>query len=95
LPQRGRKCAARQADLEELEKSAAAEYEQDPEAVDEVAEDLRNALRGKVAYELQHATVWDLQWSAAGFPTIMDARILANDLRSPRGVTVCLRSERE
>jgi hypothetical protein len=32
-----------------------------------------------VIYELEPETVWKLQWSAAGLPTIMDVQILAGD----------------
>ena len=75
MPQ-SRKRAAPQAELEE---SAAASYEHDPEAVDEVAAELCDAIRDMVAYVLQPSTVWELRWSLAGFPTIMDIQVLAAD----------------
>ena len=71
---RSRKRAARQAELGEVEESAAATYERDPEAADEVAAELCDAIRDVVAYVLQPSTVtvWELCWSSAGSPTIMD-----------------------
>jgi methylaspartate ammonia-lyase len=47
---RSRKRAARQAELGEVEESAAATYERDPEAADEVAAELCDAIRDVVAY---------------------------------------------
>ena len=60
-----------------MEESAAATYEHDPEAADEVAAELCNAIRDMVAYVLQPSTVWELCWSSAGFPAIMDVQVLA------------------
>ena len=68
-----------QAELEDVEESAAATYEHDPEAADEVAAELCDAIRDMVAYVLQPSTVWELCWSSAGFPTIMDVQVLAAD----------------
>ena len=76
---RSRKRAARQAELGEVEESAAATYERDPEAADEVAAELCDAIRDVVAYVLQPSTVWGLCWSSAGSPTIMDVQVLAAD----------------
>ena len=76
---RSRKRAARQAELGEVEESAAATYERDPEAADEVAAELCDAIRDVVAYVLQPSTVWELCWSSAGSPTIMDVQVLAAD----------------
>jgi hypothetical protein len=62
-----------------MEESEAAVYEHDPDAGDEVAAELCDALRDMVAFVLQPTTVWELRWSAAGFPTIMDVQVLATD----------------
>jgi hypothetical protein len=61
MPQ-SRKRAARQAalGLGEVEESEAAVYEHDPDAADEVAADLCDALRDMVAFVLQPSTVWEL-----------------------------------
>ena len=77
---RSRKRAARQAELGEVEESAAATYERDPEAADEVAAELCDAIRDVVAYVCAAALqVWELCWSSAGSPTIMDVQVLAAD----------------
>ena len=68
-----------QAELEDVEESAAATYEHDPEAADEVAAELCDAIRDMVAYVLQPSTVWELCWSLAGSSTIMDVQVLAAD----------------
>ncbi len=54
-------------------------YEHDPDAADEVAAELCDALRDMAAFVLQPSTVRELRWSAAGFPTIMDIQVLAID----------------
>lgn len=79
MSSRSRKRAARQAELGEVEESEVAVYTHDPEAAEEVAVELCEALRDMVAFVLQPATVWELQWSVAGFPTIMDLGVLARD----------------
>ena len=53
--------------------------EHDPEAADEVAAELCDAIRDMVAYVLQPSTVWELCWSLAGSSTIMDVQVLAAD----------------
>jgi hypothetical protein len=40
-------------------------YTHDPAEADEAAENLREAIRDRVAYELELATVWKLQWCTA------------------------------
>ena len=79
MSSRSRKRAARQAELGEVEESEVAVYTHDPEAAEEVAVELCEALRDMVAFVLQPATVWELQWSVAGFPTIMDLGVLSRD----------------
>ena len=69
----------RQAAEGEVEETELAVYEHGAEAADEVADELREGIRDMVVYELDPETVWKLKWSAAGFPTIMEADILAGD----------------
>ena len=71
--------AESEAELGEVEESETAVHEHDPEAADEVQVELCDALWDMVAYVLQPATVWELQWSTTGFPTIMDVGVLAGD----------------
>jgi hypothetical protein len=92
MPRRGKR-AARQAELGEEVETAVAVYTHDPDEADDVAEDLRDAIRDMVAYELAPTTVWKLLWSTAGFPTIMDIAILAEDplfARLEPGLRRCL-----
>ncbi len=58
----------------ESEESEAAVYEPEPDAADEVAAELCDALRDMVAFVLPPSTVWELRWSVAGFPTIMEVQ---------------------
>ena len=62
-----------------MQETELAVYEHDAEAADEVADELRDGIRNMVVCELDPETVWKLRWSAAGFPTIMEADILAGD----------------
>jgi hypothetical protein len=62
-----------------VQETELAVYEHDAEAADEVADELRDGIRNMVVCELDPETVWKLRWSAAGFPTIMEADILAGD----------------
>jgi hypothetical protein len=64
-----------------MEESEAAVYAHDPDAADEVAAELCDELWDMVAFVLQPSTVWELRWSAAGFPTIMDVQVLAPSAR--------------
>ncbi len=68
-------------------------YSHDPDEADDVAEDLRDGICDMVAFGLEPGTVWKLQWSIAGFPTIMDIAILAKDplcARLEPGLLLCL-----
>ncbi len=69
----------RQAEEGEVEETELAVYEHGAEAEDEVADELRDGIRDMVVCELDLETAWKLRWSAAGFPTIMEADILAGD----------------
>jgi hypothetical protein len=69
----------RQAAEGEVEETELAVYEHGAEAADEVADELRDGIRDMVVCELDPETAWQLRWSAAGFPTIMDASILTAD----------------
>ena len=62
-----------------MEETELAIYEHGAEAADEVAEELRDGIRDMVVCELDPETAWRLRWSTAGFPTIMEADILADD----------------
>ena len=74
MPRRGKR-AARQAELGEEVETAVAVYLHDPDEADDVADDLRDGIRDMVCFGLGPGTVWKLQWSTAGFPTIMDIEI--------------------
>ena len=69
-----------------MEETELAVYEHGAEAADEVADELRDGIRNMVVCELDLETIWNLRWEdygqdlpAAGFPTIMEADILAGD----------------
>ncbi len=79
MPRRNGKRGGRQADLGEVEETGAAVYTHDPDEADEVADNIREAIRDMVAYALEPAIVWKLQWSTAGFPTLVDISVLAED----------------
>jgi hypothetical protein len=66
----------RQAADGEVMVGAAASYEHGAQAAGEVAEDLREAFKEMVAFNILPATLWALRWSAAGFPTILNIGIL-------------------
>ena len=69
----------RQAAEGEVEETELAVYEHGAEAADEVADELRDGIRDMVVCGLDPETAWQLRWSAAGFPTMMDASILTAD----------------
>jgi hypothetical protein len=69
----------RQAAEGEVEETELAVYEHGAEAADEVADELRDGIRDMVVCELDPETAWQLRWSAAGFPTMIDASILTAD----------------
>jgi hypothetical protein len=81
MPKRGPR-RTRQAAEGEVEETELAVYEHGAEAADEVADELRDGIRDMVVCELDPETVWKLRWSAAGFPTMMDASILTADSHS-------------
>jgi hypothetical protein len=62
-----------------VEETELAVYEHGAEAADEVADELRDGIRDMVVCELDPETAWQLRWSAAGFPTMMDVSILTAD----------------
>ena len=66
----------RQAADGEVMVGAAANYEHGAQAAGEVAEDLREAIKEMVAFNVLPTTLWALRWSAAGFPTILNIGIL-------------------
>ncbi len=55
---------------------AAAHYVHGAQAAGGVAEDLREAIKEMVAFNVLPATLWALRWSDAGFPTIINTEIL-------------------
>jgi hypothetical protein len=66
----------RQAADDEVMIGAAGHYEHGSQAAGEVAEDLREAIKEMVAFNVLPATLWALRWSEAGFPTIQNTGIL-------------------
>ncbi len=65
----------RQAEDGEVMVGAAAHYVHGAQAAGEVAEDLREAIKEMVAFNVLPA-LWALRWSEAGFPTILNTGIL-------------------
>jgi hypothetical protein len=55
---------------------AAAHYVHGAQAAGEVAEELREAIKEMVAFNVLPATLWALRWTDAGFPTILNTEIL-------------------
>lgn len=66
----------RQAVDGEIIVGAAAAYEHGDQAASEVAEDLRQAVKEMVAFNVMPATLWAMIWSASGYPTILNVWIL-------------------
>ena len=67
---------ARQAEDGEVVVGSAARYEHGAQAAGEVAEELREAIKEMVAFNVLPATLWALRWTDAGFPTILNTGIL-------------------
>ncbi len=78
MPQRNPR-RSRQAALGEVAEAELAVYEHDSDAADEVASELREGVREMVTFQLEPETVWKLQWSTAGYPTLAEISLLSED----------------
>jgi hypothetical protein len=78
MPKRTRR-SLRQAPEGEIAESALAEYEHGADAADDVALEVQEGIREMVLFALQPSTVWEIRWSAAGFPTLAGVEMLRRD----------------